>query len=146
MEAQKAEPNSKVLLWLAVLGLMQKRYGRENLNRLSRESGIGPATASRIKAQETSVGLDTLDKLSEHFMVEPWHLLMPGFSADTPVLLPSASALAQDVALMLDNIKDEDKRRKVYALFVQMVEFGSARPAPAAAPSVSPTPELQTPQ
>lgn len=53
--------DSKAVLWASVLALMVKNYGRENLNRLAREAKIGPGTASRLKAQETSVGLDTID-------------------------------------------------------------------------------------
>ncbi len=81
--------DSKAVLWASVLALMVKNYGRENLNRLAREAKIGPGTASRLKAQETSVGLDTIDKLAGHFNVEAWQLLVPGFEPDNmPVLQP----------------------------------------------------------
>lgn len=81
--------DSKAVLWASVLALMVKNYGRENLNRLAREAKIGPGTASRLKAQETSVGLDTIDKLAAYFNVEAWQLLVPGFEPDNmPVLQP----------------------------------------------------------
>jgi hypothetical protein len=81
--------DSKAVLWASVLALMVKNYGRENLNRLAREAKIGPGTATRLKAQETSVGLDTIDKLAGHFNVEAWQLLVPGFEPDNmPVLQP----------------------------------------------------------
>lgn len=86
---QSDQIDSKAVLWASVLALMHKNYGRENLNRLAREAKIGPGTASRLKAQETSVGLDTIDKLAAHFNVEAWQLLVPGFEPDNmPVLQP----------------------------------------------------------
>lgn len=118
--------NSKPTLWAAVLALMEKNYGGENLNRLAREAKIGPATASRIKAQETSVGIDTIDRLADHFRVQPWQLILPGFNPSNPQTLAASSPMAQDVAQMIDAIQDEALRRRAYALILQVIEFGAA--------------------
>lgn len=72
---------TKALLWENVLALMQAKYGGENLSRLARETGMGPGSASRIKAQETSVGVEVLEKIAEVFGVEPWQLLVPRLGA-----------------------------------------------------------------
>lgn len=50
----------KAILLANVSALMRHRYGRENLTRLANDCKLGPGTASRIKAQETSVGIDVL--------------------------------------------------------------------------------------
>lgn len=75
---------SKAALWQAVSALMQHQWGGENLTRLAREAKIGPGTATRLKEQKTSVGLDTLDKLADCFGVHPWQLLVPGFDPKNP--------------------------------------------------------------
>ena len=79
----------KTVLWKNVLALMIYHWGGENLPRLSREAKIGPGTASRIKASETSVGLDVLQKVADAFHVQPWQLLVPEMDPQNPpVLLP----------------------------------------------------------
>ena len=73
---------AKTNLWENALALMNSRYGAENLSRLARETKIGPGSASRIKAQETSVGVDVLEKIAGNFAVEPWRLMAPKLGAD----------------------------------------------------------------
>lgn len=60
---------------------MQRRYGAENLTRLAKDAKFGPGSATRMKEQKTSVGIDILDKLAKLFKVEPWQLLAPGLDA-----------------------------------------------------------------
>lgn len=142
-DAAMATIESKTLLWTSVQGLMRARYGGENLNRLARDAKIGPASASRLKAQETSVGLDVVDKIASAFGVESWQLLVPGFD---PVALPDlngASPMAKDIAAMLDAITDEAHRRRAYALVVQALQFGALQvpeksPEPAASAIAAP--------
>jgi hypothetical protein len=75
---------------------MLKHYGEENLSRLSRECGIGLGTTTRIKQQQTSVGLEIVDKIAEHFGLHPWQLLVPGFDPDNlPTLMPVSSSERQ---------------------------------------------------
>ena len=71
---------------------MTKRYGRENLTRLASDVKIGPGTCSRLKAQETSVGLEVIDKLATFFDVYPWELLVPTFDPDNR---PTLQAITQ---------------------------------------------------
>lgn len=65
------------VLWANTLALMNKHYGRENLNRLARDTGIGPGGASRLKEAKTNVGLGVLEKLGRFFQVPPHRLLAP---------------------------------------------------------------------
>lgn len=132
---------SKANLWASVQALMRKRFGEENLNRLAREVKVGPATASRLKAQETSVGLDLVDKIARSFGVEPWQLLVPGFDPDAPPVAPGASPMAQDIAQMLDAIDDDAHRRRAYALVVQTLQFGAPAAGKEPLRADSPTPE-----
>ena len=74
------KPDSKAVLWHNVSTLMKVRYGKENLTKMAAEATIGPATASRIKDQQTSVGIGVLDSLATLFKVEPWQLLVPKFN------------------------------------------------------------------
>ena len=56
--------NSKSTLWASVLALMNQHYGGENLQRFAKDADIGIATVQRIKEQQTSIGLNVLDKIS----------------------------------------------------------------------------------
>lgn len=76
-----SERNTRKQLWDNVSALMQKHYGGENLTRLAKEAKFGPDSATRLKEQNTSVGIDILDKLAKLFKVEPWELLAPGIAA-----------------------------------------------------------------
>jgi transcriptional regulator with XRE-family HTH domain len=69
--------DTKKALWENVKALMEKKYGKENIKRLAREAKIGTGTASRIKEQRTSVGLDVVEKIARLFKVPPASLLMP---------------------------------------------------------------------
>lgn len=85
--------DSRQVLWANLVALMQCRWGAENLNRLAREAGIGPATAARIKGQQTSVGLEVIDAVAQAFSLEAWQLLVPGLDPlHLPTLLPMSEA------------------------------------------------------
>ena len=71
------ESDTKPRIWNNLLRLMRERYGAENLSKLARDTGIGPGSASRIKAQETSIGVDVIEKIAKNFGIEPWQLLAP---------------------------------------------------------------------
>lgn len=87
---------TKNVLWANVHALMLKHYGEENLSRLARDCGIGLGTTTRIKQQQTSVGLEIVDKIAEHFNVHPWQLLVPGFDpASPPTLMPVSASERQ---------------------------------------------------
>ena len=71
------KPTTKNILWTNVLALMEHHYERENLTRLARETKIGPGTTTRIKVQNTSVGIEVLELIADRFGVQPWQLLAP---------------------------------------------------------------------
>ena len=79
-----SDTNTRKQLWENVSALMQRRYGGENLTRLAKEAKVGPGSATRLKEQRTSVGIDILDKLARLFKVEPWQLLAPGLEERLP--------------------------------------------------------------
>lgn len=81
-----SETDSKKTLWANVLRLMRVKYGAENLTKLARDCGIGPGTATRIKAQQTSVGVDVIERIASVFGVQPWQLLTPNLGADLYVI------------------------------------------------------------
>jgi hypothetical protein len=81
--------DSKAVLWKSVSALMKKHYGKENLTQLAKDCKFGPGTSSRLKEQKTSVGLDVVDKIAEHFHVQSWQLLVQGFDPEShPTLQP----------------------------------------------------------
>ncbi len=67
--------DTKTLLWRNVAALMHREWGEERLSELARRTGLGAATMTRIKKQETSVGLDVLEAIAKFFKVEPWQLI-----------------------------------------------------------------------
>lgn len=75
-------PTANQILWANVQALMIRDYGKENLTRLARETTIGPASATRIKNMETSVGIDVLARIAANFKLQPWHLLLPGLDPE----------------------------------------------------------------
>jgi hypothetical protein len=87
--------NVKKVLWENVLACMVKAWGGENLNRLAREAKFGPGTSSRIKEQETSVGVDVVEKVARLFRIPPATLLLPDAEKD---LLTIAEAYRVDPA------------------------------------------------
>ncbi len=87
-----------------VVALMEHRYGKTNLNRLGREAKIGPGSATRIKEAKTSIGLDVLEKVAEHFKVQPWELLLPEFRPQAPQLSPEDRARVDQLLRQLGDL------------------------------------------
>lgn len=135
--------NSKPVLWRNLVTLMHQQFGGENLNRLAREAKMSPATASRIKAMETSVGLDVLDQLASVFGVQPWQLLHPDLDPGTATL-EGYSPLATDLAKQLNDIKDPMQHERAYMLASQLMLLANSGTNAVPAPSPAPTP-LQDP-
>lgn len=69
--------NSKTVLWDNVLALMLQHVGKENLSWLARELRTSATQIARLKDQETSVGVDMLDRIAARFRLETWQLLAP---------------------------------------------------------------------
>lgn len=97
--------DTKAILWANLRSLMISRYGKENLNRFYKESGVGLGNLSRIKAQETAVGLDVLDRIAEFFHIYTWQLLVPDLDPSNPPVV----AITQAEKAFYDRIKEAAK-------------------------------------
>ena len=112
------EPNTRKRLWENVSRLMVKRYGKENLTQLAKDAKFGPGSATRLKDQSTSVGVDIVDRLAKLFKLEPWQLLVPQLNVDSPPRLddqvaefsPEASGAAEIVELLPTSEEKEQMR------------------------------------
>ena len=125
-------------LWANLLTLMTQRWGRENLTRLGKESGTGPATPSRLKVYQQAVGIDVLERLAAPFGVQAWQLL-------SPTLGRAFSLPATEIAQMFDALEPA-RQEQAYALIVQMLAFGnSGALQPASRPTSLLAPVPQTP-
>lgn len=101
--------DSKRVLWRSVSALMKKHYGGENLTRLAKDCKIGPATASRMKEGQTSVGVDIVDKVAKHFQVQPWELLVPTFD---PKNRPALQPLSEQERRLYERLREVAKEIK----------------------------------
>lgn len=131
--------DSRPVLWKNISALMHKKYGRENLNQLAREAKFGPATASRIKAQDTSVGIEVIDRVATVLGVHPWQLLYEDFNPEFPSNSANLSPLALDLAQQLEAIPDQTAREKAHALATQVLLLAAASIAAPPSPEVPPT-------
>ena len=94
---------SKEVLWDNLVRLMESRYGKVNLTTLAKEAGIGAATMTRLRKQETSAGVDVVDKLAAAFKLQAWQLLVPGLD---PAQLPSLGGDASEWPMRKVSKKD----------------------------------------
>lgn len=134
--------DSKPVLWKNVSALMERKYGRINLSKLSSEGKFSQSTASRLKEGETSVGVDILDKCASVLGAQPWQLLHPDFDIANPVSSVSHSPLAEDLAKQLDLIQDQKARERAYALATQVLTL-AAYSAPDTEQAPAPSPKKQ---
>lgn len=123
------------MLWSNVQSRMNALYGKDNLTRLASESGIGPGTATRIKDQATSVGIDVLEKISTTLKVAPWQLLHPtlGVQSDDGSISVMQHAISPEAAMlatMLDTIKDPIERLKIMSACVNVVAQSATHTSP----------------
>ena len=79
--------DTRRVLWANVLALMEHHWAGENLTRLAREAKVGPGTCTRIKEQQTSVGVEIVDKIAALFGLDSWQLLVPGLDPKSPPVL-----------------------------------------------------------
>lgn len=79
--------NVNLVLWENVLALMKHKYGKEHLTRLAKESGVGGASLTRVKQQETNVGIETVAKIASAFDLQAWHLLTPNLDPYNPPVI-----------------------------------------------------------
>lgn len=129
--------NLKRRLWESAAALMDHAYGKENLGRLASEVGFGPATSTRLKKQETSVGIDVLEAIAHRFRFEPWQLLVPGFDPKSPPALADAdtvsAATVEERALLqhFRSLPDDLDREALLRTLRIPAEQGRDRVAPA---------------
>jgi hypothetical protein len=116
-------------LWANVEALMLKHYNEINITRLAREAKIG-GSASRIKAAETSVGLDVVYKVAKAFRVAPHQLLMTKEDREEIAKLRADLAtLADESILRITRIyrQTDDEGRRVIDTAAQIAEARHGR-------------------
>lgn len=77
----------KLVLWTNVSALMLDRYGKINMQRLSKEAGVGIASIQRMRDENTSIGIDIVAKVASAFDLLPWQLLFPSLDPKNPPVL-----------------------------------------------------------
>lgn len=123
-----SEPTDlKPILWANLEALMDARWGKENLTKLAKESGVGGATISRIKQQNTSCGIDVVAAMANTLGVEPWQLLVRDMN---PASLPRLdkrplSPQAADLAQSLDRISDPGRLQRAYATAIAVISLAA---------------------
>lgn len=130
--------DSRPVLWRNIAELMHRKYGKEHLSLLAKEAKIGLATISRIKNQDTSIGVEVIDRIATVFGVEPWQLMHPDFCSLTPSFA-SYSPLAADLAQQLDEIGEQSTRERAHALATQVIGLAASSIAPKHASGEQPT-------
>jgi len=130
--------NLKHRIWEAASALMDHAYREEKLGRLANECGFGPATSTRLKKQETSVGIDVVEAIARRFKFEPWQLLVPGFDPKNPPTLIDQDAVAavteQERALIqhFRSLPEDEDRQALLRLLRIPAEQGRTPTAPSA--------------
>jgi hypothetical protein len=57
--------------------LMTTKYGKINITAFGRDTGISNGGTQRVLDPDTSVGVDLLARIADHFKIEIWQLLAP---------------------------------------------------------------------
>jgi len=101
-------------LWTNIAALMQIRYGKENLGKLAADAHIGPATMTRIKEQQTSIGTEKLDQIAAALAVQSWQLLCPGYDFKSQPVAQAAGPLLRgdDLQKLFDLIPADAPTRE----------------------------------
>ena len=91
------------ILWQNVKALMIQKYGKENLNRTNIDStannkdmAISLGSLQRIKAQNTAIGLEVIDKLAYFFDIYAWQLLVPNMNPSNLPILKTPSEIEEE--------------------------------------------------
>lgn len=77
--------DARKVSWENVSILMRMRYGKENMSKLAHASGVGQATMTRVKEQETSIGMEKLDMIARALEVPTWQLIYPNYDFENDV-------------------------------------------------------------
>lgn len=127
--SRMANYDIKKVLWSNVQKRMVSLWEKENLTRLCNESSVGPGTATRIKEQSTSVGIDVLEKIAEPLGVAPWQLINPNMEDAKP--MPNDIKALQKI---YNRVPIDKRSEAVSAAMFKMLEFvpdDSSQPTPA---------------
>lgn len=81
--------DGKQILWENVKALMDHHYGGENLGKFATKTKVAPATMTRLKKQQTSIGIEIVEAFAKPFGLEAWQLLVPDLQVDNPPVLAS---------------------------------------------------------
>jgi hypothetical protein len=132
--------NVKETLWRNLCGLMNDRWGVTNLRRLSKESGVSESSLYRMKPDfDGWPTLDNVTALARVFRREAWQLLHPRMDAK------ALSDRAMALGALFDTLPLE-RQARVYALMVQLLEFGNTgRAAPVDEPTDEPSERPEKP-
>jgi hypothetical protein len=90
--------DTKQILWVNVQALMTLKFGEVNLYKTTTESAkqgkdkaISLGSLQRIKACETAIGIDVVDKIASFFEIEAWQLLVPNLDPSNLPLIKQAT-------------------------------------------------------
>jgi hypothetical protein len=98
--------DTRQILWANLSALMDHHWGKENLGRLAKTAGIGASTCTRLKQQQTSVGVEAVDKIAEVFGLDTWQLLVPNLDPKNPPLLVLTAAERSFYRQVMNAAKD----------------------------------------
>lgn len=74
--------------------------------KLSKKSGVGIATLSRIMNMGSGANLDTITRLAGAFGMTPWQMLVPGLSPSNPQILRSSSPAEEALYAKIREVVD----------------------------------------
>lgn len=115
--------NSKPVLWQNVLTLMLEHAGKENLSWLARELKTSATQIARLKDQETSVGVDILDRIAARFQLETWQLLSPGLGKKSPDAVAAESDQEKRLLAAYRKLLHEDRDNTLERVERRVIEL-----------------------
>lgn len=87
----------RTILWGNVSKIMQVKYGKDNLLKMSNDTGLAINTFTRLKDGHTYVNLGTVEQIARGMGLEAWALLLPSFDPnDPPAVVLKASEKAEN--------------------------------------------------
>jgi transcriptional regulator with XRE-family HTH domain len=107
-EASTASATAKVL-GANLAALMAAHKDLNSNPKLSKKTGLGTGTLSRVRNGEVDVNLDTLEKLAKAFHVEAWQLLVPRME---PNNLPALQAISPEERRLYERLREVAKELK----------------------------------
>jgi hypothetical protein len=131
--------------------LMRHHWGHVNKSKLARAAAerdpltgnvlakAGQGTYDRLQDEDRDVGISVLRRVAGAFGMQAWMLMVPDLDPAKPPNCVAMTPLAADCARSLDQIEDEDLRRKLHAMIDQLARRN--HPDELVAPSLPPKAE-----